>query len=199
MTSSEAGAPFDPWNAGEASAFEADSRAGSPSYGPLAQWHAAQAIARRRDACEAEAGGCEVLHCLAECLAHRLLPPSWLSDQYTRRHQLVIAAHVATWDEAFGRPWPKRTRLDIERRKRELRKRVHGAVWAYAVPRPQRAIGRSLFDDVARRLDIGISGGQVERLYYEALEQGMANVAAFRSEQRTTRRQPRPARSHANA
>ncbi|RZS47496.1 hypothetical protein [Sphaerotilus mobilis] len=132
--------------------------------------------------CEGAADGLAVMQGVKLCLLHRVAPPDWLAQEFVRRHHLVADAHVASWDDAFGRPWPKRTRLASVRRHLALVRQVHSEVWRLAVEHPGRGIRREhLFTDVSLTLNReGLSPGGVERLYYQALAQGFVNVAQWR-------------------
>lgn len=175
--------PFDPWTATAAEAMRAhDEREpgdGTPS--PLVQYEAAQGVLRSRTACLAADGGCAVLASLKVCLLHGLQPPRWLSDAFVQRHAQVTDAEVGSWDEAFGAPWPPRTRLDVVRRQRRQRQVVHAAVWNALMADPTLSIGRILFDKLSETLDRGMSGATAERRYYEALDEGAPNALKVRS------------------
>ena len=117
-------------------------------------------------------------------MLHGLAVPRWLAIEFVRRCELVIGACVGSWDEAFGRPWPARTRLPQVRRRRALQKRVHQAVFSLAIAEPTAALWR---DDVFQRVgdQIGKSGSTVERIYYQALRDGLPSVATMRAESQT--------------
>lgn len=146
-------------------------------------WAASAAeLEQLRAPCIGESGGGKVLEAMR--LIALLLPPDlhWLRDEYLRRHGRVKAAHVGSWDhaDAFGRPWPSRTRLATERRRLRLKSVVHASVWRLVRDNPQISITRSLFDQVGESRDVGLSGAAVEKLYYAAVHDGMLNVAQWR-------------------
>lgn len=146
-------------------------------------WAASAAeLEQLRAPCIGESGGGKVLEAMR--LIALLLPPDlhWLRDEYLRRHGRVKAAHVGSWDhaDAFGRPWPSRTRLATERRRLRLKSVVHASVWRLVRDSPQISITRSLFDQVGESRDVGLSGAAVEKLYYAAVHDGMLNVAQWR-------------------
>jgi len=179
---SESVVAFDPWRVSDPA--EVAAHIGSSNHGPTGpfdQWQAAQEVTRWREACMREDGGRQIMRCVALCAIHALALPPWLRDAFVQRHNLVSDAYVATWDEAFGRPWPKRTRMAIVRRRRVLKQRVHAAVWTLIRLHPKRSVNRSLFEEVGRRREIARSGSEVESLYYEALDEGMLNVATWRN------------------
>lgn len=133
-----------------------------------------------RAACEAPGGGCAVMQAVGLCASHSLPLPPWLASCFIRMRALVVEAHVATWDEAIGRPWPARVHIATIRRNLLLKKRIHAAVWAAIKAEPTRGINRLLFDEIGELDGIAVSGSKVERLYYEAVAEGRLNVADWR-------------------
>lgn len=132
-----------------------------------------------RAQCLAADGGSAVMRAVHLCHLRRAAVPDWLRDEFSRRFLLVHDAHVGSWDEAFGRPYPKNTRLHDLRRRRQLLGVVHAAVWELAVHQG-RNVTRDLFEEVGERREVNASGATVERLYYEALRQGRPSAAAVR-------------------
>jgi hypothetical protein len=157
---------------------------------PVADLEVLRALDEMRAVCEHpdDAGGQAVLRGLDLVCAHGMAPPKWLSDAYLRRRERVLGAHVGSLDECFGRPWPLRTRLDAERRRIQNRRLVHAAVWAAVSKSPETPITRHLFDDIAKQLNTGLSGGEVDRLYYGAVADGSLDVARWKK----ARKGPRP-------
>ena len=134
-----------------------------------------------RERCLSPDGGCDVLRAVSVCALHGLVMPPWLADAFVARRARVADAFVGSWDEAFGRPWPKGTKLALVRQKRLLRSRVHAAVWKAVDEDRSRPIKRILFDEIGEQPGICKSGATTERLYYEALAQGAVNVADWRA------------------
>jgi hypothetical protein len=125
--------------------------------------------------------GCAVLQCLVLCLSHAVPAPDWLRSEFIRRHTLVKDAYVMSWDDAFGRFWPPRTRLPVERRHREEQAKVHGAVWALLQANPDVPFGRiGMFDVVGAMGDIKLSASEAEKRYYQAIDAGYLNLADWR-------------------
>ena len=139
-------------------------------------------LERRRGSCESD--GCEVMYCVQLCMVHGLMIPDWLCFEFIRRHNMVDGAHVLTWDLAFGRPWPLRTRLASERRQMRLTADVHAAVFSMVCADIDQSITRDLFECVGELDHIELCGAAVEKIYYTALGQGMFNVATWRDAQR---------------
>lgn len=171
---------FDPWTATVEQALTWAEGRDRITPEPLAQRLAAQDVLRNRDVCLAVNGGCMVLQCLRLCAVNQLTPPCWLWDAFSQRHSKVTDAEVATWDEAFGRPWPAHTRLNAVRERRRLKIKVHSAAWKLAIQELGLAINRDFFERISEMPGIPKSGATVERVYYEALSDGMLNVALLR-------------------
>jgi hypothetical protein len=167
---------FDPWT----STIEQARRAANSNPNALAQWETAQRVRKARETCLGADGGLEVMQCIKLCGNMGLTLPRWLSDEYTRRHDLVTGAQVGTWDAAFGKPWPPRVRLASVRAALALQTRVHAAVWSLIESDRSRSIGRDLFDEIGQLPGIHRSGATVERAYYKALAAGKPNAVAIR-------------------
>jgi len=162
----------------------------APPDGADAWAFAADEIERLRAACCSPAGGGAVLDAMR--LIALSLPPDlhWLRDEYLRRYGRVKGAYVGSWDhdEAFGRPWPRHTRLATERRRLRLKSIVHASVWRLVRENPNISITRALFDQVGEAREVGLAGAAVEALYYSALKNdGMLNIAQWRAASRAQR------------
>lgn len=135
-------------------------------------------IESQRDKCAVD--GCVVLRLLALCLTSGTKPPQWLSDAYIARHAKVTSAQLPSWDAAFGRPWPKGTRLQQVRNKTRLQEAVHSAAWALAIAQPTRPLDDAFFHLVGQSKGIFKSAGQTKGIYYEAVKSGAASIALVR-------------------
>jgi hypothetical protein len=164
---------FDPWTATPEEALAARDTVMPRAPDPLAQHHAAAEVLAARERCERPDGGCAVLKALSLCLANELMPPKWLRDAYAGRWQKIQDAHVATLDGAFGRPWPLRTRLATERRKLQLKKLIHAAVWQRVIAGAK--VTHDLFEEVGELLGVHCSGSTAKGIYYAALREGAPN------------------------
>jgi hypothetical protein len=116
---------FDPWRAtlDEAIAQQELSDQAKGPAGPLFQWQAVESVNALR--AEIEAGdGFAALDAVARCLRHDLVAPGWLARAFVAGYDKVLNCRAGSWDEAFGRPYPKRARLDTLRQRREIRGRL---------------------------------------------------------------------------
>jgi hypothetical protein len=181
-------AEFDPWSASPEEALQAhaghDPASERPD--PLGQYQAAREVSAARHICLTADGGCAVLACLQQCLANGLMPPQWLAHAYLARHARVSEALVSSWDQAFGPPWPARTRLATVRRHRALKKAIHAAVWQRLAEDPRQPINRDLFEQIGEMRGIDVSGSQAEKLYFDALAEGAPNALHLRETERPT-------------
>ena len=167
-------AHFDPWSA------TAEQASQLANLDRSAQYQAAQEVLQLREACQRDDGGCRVLQCMTLCGEQLLTPPKWLWTAFIRCQQRVARAEVGSWDEAFGRPYPRHARLATVRRARELQHKVHTAAWRLAVEEPELPINRDFFERIGETPGICRSGATVERIYYHALGAGMVNVSQLR-------------------
>lgn len=133
-----------------------------------------------RSSCKDAAGRSPVLAAIAHCCRHGLALPDWLQGAYLRGYEHVVGAHVATWDEAFGRWWPAHTRLGSERVKIAQRKLVHTAVCEAVLADAERPIDTILFEEIGERPGINRCASVVAERYYEAIHAGAWNPAALR-------------------
>lgn len=192
--------PFDPCAASSADRANAGDRVGFidkddvgsrqvPS--ALSRGHAEAHIDAQRAACEQSDGGNAVMSCMSLCALHRLPVPGWLSDAFLKRTLMVTGAWAASWDAAFGRPWPLHTRLAQVRQNRRLTRLVHEAVWRMVRDDLNLPVTRvAVFDVVGEMQGICKSGSAVEKLYYAALADGYVNVASWRAAAKTAAREP---------
>jgi len=156
---------FDPWTAtletaeqaAEAEHFEIW------QHSPVFQWQAARRVLEREAAVKA-GDSVVLLGCVRDCLEYGLVAPKWLVDAYSGRYDRVAGLHVASWDEAFGRPFPKRRRID----RAKVRREKIGPVYLAVKTRHEAGerMDKELFESVAT--EHNINGTMVEELYYMA-------------------------------
>lgn len=140
----------------------------------------AEAIESLRARCES-GDGCAVLLAVRDYMLQDPQVPAWLRDCFVRHYARVGDAQVASWDEAFGRPFPRGTRIAILRRDRTRLRLVHEAVWAQLRRNPKQAIDAKLFELAARDSNLACSGATVRNLYYRAInEHGLLNLAEYK-------------------
>lgn len=93
------------------------------------------------------------------CLRAGAVVPQWAASAYAEAFRRVEKKEIASWDAAFGAPWPKGMHLA---RARE-RDRLKHTVWERIHGQPGK---EELFARVAEKLNI--KEGTCRELYYEA-------------------------------
>lgn len=162
---------FDPWNStlSEAEALQGGSL--DPS-GPLFQWAAAEKIKASRQAIE-KGDGFAVLACIRDVVAHGLVSPEWLANEFTRRFDVVLNCRAKSWDDpkSFGRPYPKNTRINALRKQRILEFAVWNLANSIRTAEPRTPIDAGFFERVGQGVKPPIGKTVAETLYYLAKQQ----------------------------
>jgi hypothetical protein len=112
--------------------------------------------------------------------------PDWLRRAWYERWSLIQDADALSFDEAYGRAWPKSTRRGSAREMRLARTRCHDAVLRVFRADPARAIDEALYEEAAGLVssETGEEIGErtVRRRYREAVEQlGFIDMKDLRS------------------
>lgn len=113
-----------------------------------------------------------VLPSIRRCAQHDLALPTWLSAAYIAAYDEVLNCRVGSWDEAFGRPFPKGTNLAARRKKRNLMFGVYKEVNAKHAAGA--AIDTAMFEEVGKLHNIGKS--LCAEYYYEAKKWGFREL-----------------------
>jgi hypothetical protein len=168
---------FDPWTATFDEAKVAQDALGEhvgPGL-PLYQWCAVQEVNKLRPAVEAGCGF-DVMDAVSRCLRHDLGPPDWLARAFLRRYDAVLNCRAGSWDDAFGRPYPKNAQLAALRRRRIGRLKASNAFTERLRRNPMRAVDKALWEEIGHEIDEGTT--RAEELYREALRMGIGQTAA---------------------
>ena len=176
---------FDPWTA-QFSPAEVVAQLGTAE---VAQWGAAQAVLRSRDAIE-RGDGVEVLKSLSMAVSNGLTVPDWLARAYVSRMNRFEAHDVGSLDEAFGNK-PQTTRWRVALRdKEDLIPEVSRRLMQAVSQNPKIPIDNELFDSVGRSLGIGKT---LCRKYYDAgiRERGLQDLKKYKSLLRTWKIPPK--------
>ena len=174
---------FDPWTASLEEAQEEEKRVSaectSGPCSPVMQWAAASQISEWKQAV-INGDGFAVLGCIRGCVTHGLVAPDWLAYAFNRKYDAVLNCRAGSWDDpkSFGPPYPKGKHLSRMRQDRIGRFTVLNAVRDTIKRDPDKAIDRGLFDEIGRALGFGAT--RAERLYYEAVNMGLGNIAKSR-------------------
>ncbi len=178
------GNPFDPWTATWEEAERLGGDGGDGEYdkwqhNPMFQKQAAARVLSREKAVQ-DGDGCALLACVRDCLEYGLSVPGWVTAAFIACHDRVAGLHVASWDEAFGPPFPKNTTISAEKKRQELSVSVYLDVEELRRKRRgTRALrGEDVFERVGEKH--GISGGAAKR-YHESIRKLMARKEKPRS------------------
>ncbi len=102
------------------------------------------------------------------CANHDLPLPDWASKAYIAAFDQVLNARAASWDEVFGKPYPKGTNLAATRKRRTLKYAVALRINAVLGSEPHTPIDEALFERVGAEFHIGKT--LAAALYYAAPE-----------------------------
>jgi hypothetical protein len=133
--------------------------------GPVYQWDALH----RLDQLQADYGNGDqaaLFAALRVCAGHGLQMPAWASRAFIDGYDQVLNCHVGSWDEAFGRPYPKGKQLGRMREARRKRPAVYLMICSIRSREPRTPIDDALFERVGSRLGLGKT--RTGELYYEA-------------------------------
>lgn len=163
-------AEFDPWTATREDAVRAALQGVPEDAGNLvARWAAAQNL-RELEGRAASLNGGEVLDLVADCAAHGLVIPSWLAAEFLERHGLVRGFHAKSWDDAFGKPFPKSARLTSVRKRQERMRRLSKLVMGFVLSSPQAKLD-PMWDEWGKLL--GVSSKEAQKIHKDAVAAGM--------------------------
>ena len=132
---------------------------------PLYQWSALHDLDRLE--AQFDAGDSfALLQAIRKCANNDLIMPDWVARNYIKRFDLVLNCKLASWDEAFGRPYPKGVHISKKRQRRLLRLQVYNRIQRIRDTDESIAIDNELFDRVGA--EFGIKKSLCNELYYEA-------------------------------
>lgn len=134
---------------------------------PLYQWTALHAMERERARFEA-GDRMAVLAAIRQCANHDLPLPAWAATAYITAYDRVLRCETASFDDAFGRPYPKGAHMHALRKQRALRLRVWNAVRRIRQSDPATPINAILFERVGEAMRPPIGKTLAETYYYEA-------------------------------
>jgi len=137
-------------------------------FSPFQLWQAAQSL-RFQYLMHRQGDKRAVLDALDICLFNSLSIPKWCSKAFVAAMYKIQYYEVKSWNDVFGKPYPKGTGARAERMKLD-------GLWIYkaveARSKKGEAIGRRLFENVG--IELGVergygcgSGTTIERTYYE--------------------------------
>ncbi len=108
--------------------------------------------------------GLAVLYAVKICAQEEIPMPPWLARRFVDRANMVLQEKAASWDDAFGKPWPGVKLTSLRRWQRDLisvHQRIHELLAGDNPP----AIDEALFERVGKPLKLGKTA--VSELWYE--------------------------------
>lgn len=135
---------------------------------PIFQFHARLAIEEYR--LQHEAGDPRaLLAAIRQCAQVDMVLPEWLARAFCRAFDNVVNCRAGSWDEAFGRPYPKGTKIGPLRKRMQDRWRVLHAFGEIKAKDPRRPVDVGLFEEIGERLGFGAT--RAAELFYEIKKQ----------------------------
>ncbi len=140
--------------------------------GPLYQWCALHKLERLRK--EFAAGDrFALMSAIRVCANHDLPMPDWVARAYIAGFDSVLNYRVASWDDAFGRPFPQGKQLAKARCRRMLKFAVLNR--AIELMKQGRSINAAFFREIGRSFGIKKTTTEV---YFRAAIASMHRPAA---------------------
>lgn len=131
----------------------------------LVRWEALQSLPRLEERFRA-GNRFALFQAVAACARCDLQMPTWVARGFLRGYDAVVNLRMGSWDEAFGRPYPKGMHIAKGRLRRLKRFQVYSAAKCILACEPATPIDERLFERVGK--DCGVSRSVANQLYYEA-------------------------------
>lgn len=128
----------------------------------------AECLAILKEQCE-DGNKAAILKALHQCFLMNAPVPQWLRRAFLDTYEAVAGFRFVSWDQAFGRPHPKRTRPKARKQYRDLRYPI--AVCVHRRKTAGESVGKGMFEKIAGELvktgeAAQISGTTVSEIYY---------------------------------
>jgi len=131
---------------------------------PLFQWNALRQIDLLQVAYE-KGDKMALFAALRKCANHDLVMPMWVSRAFISGYDNVLNCRVGSWDDAFGRPYPKGKHLGNMREDRVKRYAIYFRI-REIIKTERHTVDDGLFERVGSEFGVGKS--RANKLYYEA-------------------------------
>jgi hypothetical protein len=155
------------WTAEQAWAAQVEAMANglevSDPSGPYYRWDALHVVDNLKGRFET-GDRRALLAAIRECANHDLPMPDWVAAAFIRAYDNVHQMRLGSWDDAFGRPYPKGFHLAKARRRQQIGPAVWMAVKVIRDEEPETPIDEGLFERVGAKLGIGKT--LANELYY---------------------------------
>ncbi len=96
-----------------------------------------------------------LMRALRECARTGLPMPDWVAKNYILAFDTILNYRAKSWDEVFGKPFPKGGNLNATKKKRDLKYAVLNDINAILQAKPDTPIDVSLFESVGQKYAIG--------------------------------------------
>ena len=106
-----------------------------------------------------------VLPSLSECIRAKLPIPRWVELAFLSSCDDARYYRLKSWDEAFGKPYPKNARVESRRDWLKIREALFVRVRKILTEKPDTRIDSALFERVAQ--EFNISRSDANTMYYE--------------------------------
>jgi len=95
-------------------------------------------------------------------MVRKTFVPQWLSDVFVKAYEDVCTARAGSWDDVFGRPWPKGTHL------KQLNNRWSKALPIWQAVETARTSGKKIDDGLFTKVgeQFGVSKTVAKKIYY---------------------------------
>jgi hypothetical protein len=117
-----------------------------------------------------------LLYAIYRCLLMKRPLPEWLRLTFLHAYEAHGRFEIRSWDEVFGRPVPKNTQLDKQRRNAELRPLIIERVEAREAGTP---IDKGLFEEIGQGLTPPLKGTTVSEIYYDERSRELREMMDF--------------------
>ncbi|WP_347275778.1 hypothetical protein [Candidatus Kuenenia sp.] len=120
---------------------------------PYSQWNALQQLDIFEEAYKKDKF--YLMQAIGVCAAHHLPLPLWAAKAYIEGYNKIADAKSKSWDEVFGRPYPKGTHLATLRKEKMFKRAVYNEISRIKKSQPDIAIDDGLFEKVGKKFGIG--------------------------------------------
>jgi len=131
---------------------------------PIYRWNALHRLRDLEEEYQLDGSGFVVLAAVRVCANHALVMPEWVAQAFINSYDKVLNARAGSWDDAFGRPYPKGKHLNTARRSRVLPIAVY-LEGKRILADKQSTIDDDFFEDLGSKF--GLSKTIANEMYYE--------------------------------
>jgi len=126
------------------------------------------ALRRLRPRIEAGTDGRALMLAVDLCGMAMMPMPKWLATELSRRANRVFTGRATSWDDAFGRPWPKNYRPAAAlHRRRVVIPKVTAAIRATVAANPSVPIDKLFWEQIGAVAEVGAT--TAENAYRQSL------------------------------